>query len=113
MTDSFVPAQVIADRFERLRRVVERSALVLHRARVGQVEGVVVEGPSKRDRSVVTGRTTQNKLVHFRPVAGSVLPAGAYADLRITDAAPHHLSGELLAVTAPPSHRVRIPVAAG
>jgi tRNA-2-methylthio-N6-dimethylallyladenosine synthase len=113
MTDSFVPAQVIADRFERLRRVVERSALVLHRARVGRVEGVVVEGPSKRDRSVVTGRTTQNKLVHFRPVAGSVLPAGAYADLRITDAAPHHLSGELLAVTAPPSHRVRIPVAAG
>jgi tRNA-2-methylthio-N6-dimethylallyladenosine synthase len=113
MTDRFVPAEVVADRFERLRTVVERSALVRHRARVGRVEGVVVEGPSKRDPSVVTGRTTQNKLVHFRPVGGGPPPAGSYADLRITGAAPHHLTGELLAVTSPPAHRVRIPVAAG
>jgi tRNA-2-methylthio-N6-dimethylallyladenosine synthase len=113
MTDRFVPAPVVADRFERLRRVVERSALARHRARIGRVEGAVVEGPSKRDPSVVTGRTTQNKLVHFRPVGGNPPPAGSYADLLITDAAPHHLNGELLAITAAPSHRVRIRVAAG
>jgi hypothetical protein len=31
----------------------------------------------------------------------------------VTGAARHHLTGELRAVTARPSHRVRIPVSAG
>ncbi len=113
MTDRFVPAEVVANRFDRLRTVVERSALARHRGRIGRVEDVVVEGPSKRDPSVTTGRTSQNKLVHFRATGDRTLRRGSYADLRITGAAPHHLTGELLEVTAPPSHRTRIPVAAG
>jgi tRNA-2-methylthio-N6-dimethylallyladenosine synthase len=71
MPERFVPAEVVADRFERLRTVVERSALARHRDRIGRVEEVVVEGPSKRDPSVTSGRTTQNKLVHFDPAAAS------------------------------------------
>ena len=47
-----VPAEVAADRFERLRVVVERSALARHQARVGRVEEILVEGPSKRDPGV-------------------------------------------------------------
>ena len=113
MSDRFVAAEVVADRFERLRSVVERSASVRHRARVGRVEEVVVEGPSKRDPAMVSGRTTQNKLVHFRPADGAPLPEGSYAELRVTGAARHHLTGDLVRVTAPPSHRTRIPVAAG
>jgi tRNA-2-methylthio-N6-dimethylallyladenosine synthase len=108
MADRFVPAEVVAERFERLRVVVERSALAKHEARVGRTEDVLVEGPSKKDPSVVSGRTRQNKLVHF---AGD-LPAGAYANVAITGAAPHHLRGELLEVTARPRHRTLIPVTA-
>src|SRR6476659_1689085 len=52
----FVAADVIAERFERLRVVVERSALARHRARIGRVEDVLVEGPSKKDTAVTTGR---------------------------------------------------------
>jgi len=37
--------------------------------------------------------------------------AGTFADVVITGAAPHHLSGELVAVTARPRHRTRIPLA--
>jgi len=109
--DDFVDPDVVAERFERLRVVVERSALAKHQARVGRIEEVLVEGPSKRDRDVVTGRTRQNKLVHFR--SGSPMRAGSYATVTVTGAAPHHLSGELVAVTAPARHRTRIPVAAG
>ena len=108
-TDRFVDPYVVRERFERLRVVVERSALARHHARVGHTEEVLVEGPSKKDSSVATGRTRQNKLVHF---AGEV-PTGSYADVRITGAAPHHLTGELVAVTARPRHKIRIPVAAG
>src|SRR5690606_17817880 len=63
--DDFVAPEVVAERFDRLRVVVERSALARHQARVGRTEEVVVEGPSKRDAAVTTGRTRQNKLVHF------------------------------------------------
>jgi len=109
--DRFVPAEVVAERFERLRVVVERSALARHRARIGKVEEVVVEGPSKKDASITTGRTRQNKLLHF--AADRTLRPGTFVDVRVTTAAPHHLKGELVDVTALPRHRTRIPVTAG
>ncbi len=109
MTDRFVPPDVVAERFERLRIVVERSALARHQARVGGVEEVLVEGPSKKDPAATSGRTRQNKLVHF--AADPPLAAGTYASVRITGAAPHYLRGEMIEVTARPRHRTRIPVA--
>jgi len=112
-TDEFVAPDVVAERFERLRVVVERSALAKHRARIGRVEEVLVEGPSKKDGSLLTGRTRQNKLVHFPAGGNGPLRPGTFADVRITGAAPHHLQGELVTITAPPRHRTRIPVAAG
>ena len=111
MTDRFVPDDVVAERFERLRVVVERTALARHEARVGRVEEVLVEGPSKRDPAATTGRTRQNKLVHLR--TAPPLRPGGYATVRITGAAPHHLTGELVERIAGPRHRTRIPVAAG
>jgi tRNA-2-methylthio-N6-dimethylallyladenosine synthase len=102
---------VVAERFERLRVVVERSALAKHRARIGRTEEVVVEGPSRKDDRVLTGRTRQNKLVHFR--SASPLGAGTFATVTITAAAPHHLTGELVEVTARPRHKTRIPVTTG
>ncbi len=110
-TEQFVPADVVAERFERLRVVVERSALARHEARVGRVEEVLIEGPSKRDPRTVSGRTGQGKLVHIRVEPGA-LPAGTWADVRITRGAPHFLEGELVSVTARPTHRTRIPVVA-
>ncbi len=109
-TTSFVAPDVVADRFERLRVVVERSARYRHEARVGRVEEVVVEGPSQRETGVLTGRTGQNKLVHFR---SDPLRAGTFADILITRAGAHHLSGEMLEVTARPRHKTRLAVTAG
>jgi tRNA-2-methylthio-N6-dimethylallyladenosine synthase len=114
MSDLFLAPEVTAERMERLRAVVERSAARKHAARVGRSEEVVVEGRSKRDPSVITGRTGQNKLVHFAsPERGRPIAPGSFALVRVTDAARHHLTGELVEVTAGPSHRTRIPVSAG
>jgi tRNA-2-methylthio-N6-dimethylallyladenosine synthase len=110
MTDDFVAPEVVAERFERLKVVVERSALARHRARIGRIEEVLVEGPSKKDPSVATGRTRQNKLVHF-PTEGPLPPAGSFARVRVTGAAAHHLRGDLVEVSARPRHKTRIPVA--
>jgi tRNA-2-methylthio-N6-dimethylallyladenosine synthase len=110
-TDEFVAPEVSAERFERLRVVVARSALARHRARIGRVEEVLVEGPSRKDPTVTTGRSEHNKLVHF-PAPRPLRP-GSYALVTVTGAAPHHLTGVLVEVTAPACHRTRIPVAAG
>jgi tRNA-2-methylthio-N6-dimethylallyladenosine synthase len=111
MTDEFVAPTVAAERFQRLRVVVERSALAKHQARVGRVEEVLVEGPSKKDPAVLSARTRQNKLVHFTPPRP--LRSGAYASVEITRAAPHHLVGQFIELLAEPQHKRRIAVLAG
>jgi tRNA-2-methylthio-N6-dimethylallyladenosine synthase len=111
LMDRFVPHGTCVERFERLRHVVERSALRRNQDRVGRDEEVVVEGPSKRDPSVLTGRTRQNRLVHFP--ASQPMRAGTLATVTVTEAAAHHLRGELREVLATPRHRTRIPVIAG
>ena len=77
MADRFVDPAVAGERFQRLRVVVERSALAKHQARVGRVEEVIVEGPARRTRRSSPGRTRQNKLVHFPPP--QPLRVGSYA----------------------------------
>ncbi len=104
----FVDHGVCVDRFERLQRVLKRSGSITHRARIGCIEEVVIEGPAKREPDQVTGRTRQNKLVHL--AAGEGLRTGAYARVEITEAATHYLRGDLVEVTAAPRHRRRIPV---
>ncbi len=110
--EDFVPDDVVAERFERLRVVVERSALAKHEARVGRVERVLVEGPSRKDPAMLTGRTRQGKLAHFSWRIGSApFAPGALVDVTITGAAPHHLRAEPIEMISPPRHRSRIPVA--
>jgi tRNA-2-methylthio-N6-dimethylallyladenosine synthase len=111
LVDQFVDPAVVRDRYDRLRTVIERSGLARHRARIGRTEEVIVEGPSKKDPSITTGRTSQNKLVHFR--SDSPIRVGSWAEVTITDAAAHHLTGEVVEVTASPRHKRRIPVASG
>ncbi|MET0903106.1 MAG: tRNA (N6-isopentenyl adenosine(37)-C2)-methylthiotransferase MiaB [Acidimicrobiales bacterium] len=108
--DEYLPADVVAERFERLRIVVERSGLAKHEARVSRVEEVLVEGPSRKDPEVLTGRTRQNKLVHF---PSSQIRTGSYATVRVTGAAPHHLRGELVEITRPAVHKTRLPLLVG
>ena len=97
MTDQFVADDVIRERMERLTAVVERHALEHHAARIGRVEEVLVDGPSKKDPAVLAGRTRQNKLVHFTADAR----AGSRHPVLITGAAPHWLRGETARVCIP------------
>ena len=109
MNDRFVDPKIVNDRFERLRVVLEHSAAIKHEERVGRVEEVVIEGVSKRNEGVLTGRTRQNKLLHFP--SAEPIRVGSYANVLVTSAARHFLRGELREVTAAPTHKVRLAVA--
>jgi tRNA-2-methylthio-N6-dimethylallyladenosine synthase len=116
LTDMFIAADVMSERFARLQHVLERSATRKHAERVGRIEEVLVEGPSKKDPLKTSARTKQGKLVHFEYRNGKgeaqALPAGTFADVEIVSAAAHFLRGELRDITARPQHRTRIAVTA-
>ena len=60
-----VPEEVKRDRMERLVEVVQRIAAARNAARVGLVEEVLVEGPSRTDQTLLRGRTRRNTTVNF------------------------------------------------
>jgi tRNA-2-methylthio-N6-dimethylallyladenosine synthase len=64
---------------------------------VGTVQRVLVEGPSKKDPSVLQGRTENNRVVLFAPgLTGDAL-IGQLADVRVTESLDYSLRGELVA----------------
>ncbi len=60
-----IPDEVKHERLERLVEVVQRIAAERNSERVGRVEEVLVEGPSRTDRALLRGRTRRNTTVNF------------------------------------------------
>jgi len=84
------------DRIERLIDVVQRVAAERNRARIGGVEEVLVEGPSRTDPAFLRGRTRRNTTVNF---AGSAAP-GELVGVRIEEATSTTLRGAQLEAAA-------------
>ena len=84
-----VPDDVKRDRIERLVELVQRVAAERNAARVGLVEEVLVEGPSRTDPSLLRGRTRRNTTVNFTGAA----VAGELVDVRIERATSTTLGG--------------------
>jgi tRNA-2-methylthio-N6-dimethylallyladenosine synthase len=65
-----MPDQILEDvkreRIERLVDVVQRIAAARNHERVGRVEEVLVEGPSRTEPALLRGRTRRNTTVNFR-----------------------------------------------
>ena len=88
--------EVKRDRIERLIEVVQRSAADRNAERVGAVEEVLVEGPSRTDPSVLRGRTRRNTTVNFSGTAA----AGELVPVRIVASTSTTLRGEQVALVA-------------
>src|SRR5690242_1194922 len=93
-----VPHETKIERMERLVEVVQRSARARNEARVGLVEQVLVEGPSRTDPSLLRGRTRRNTTVNFIGDA----TAGDLVDVTIDSATSTTLRGSQTV----PSHAI-------
>ncbi len=91
-----VPDEVKHERLERLVEVVQRVAAERNAERVGRVEEVLVEGPSRTDSSLLRGRTRRNTTVNFTGSAA----AGDLVDVRIDGSTSTTLHGAELAAVA-------------
>jgi tRNA-2-methylthio-N6-dimethylallyladenosine synthase len=81
--------EVKRERIERLIDVVQRIARERNEQRVGRVEEVLVEGPSRTDPELLRGRTRRNTTVNFRGGAGP----GELVPVRIEAATSATLAG--------------------
>jgi tRNA-2-methylthio-N6-dimethylallyladenosine synthase len=91
-----VREEVKRERIERLIEVVQRSAAARNSARVGRVEEVLVEGPSRTDPSLSRGRTRRNTTVNFTGGAR----AGSLVQVEIIGATSTTLRGEQTVLAA-------------
>jgi len=84
-----VAEDVRRDRIERLIDVVQDVAAARNAARVGRIEEVLVEGPSRTDPTLLRGRTRRNTTVNFEGTAA----AGEVVEVRVDHATSTTLRG--------------------
>jgi tRNA-2-methylthio-N6-dimethylallyladenosine synthase len=88
-----VPQAEKRERLQRLQAQLDAQAAALSAAMVGNVERVLIEGPSRKNAAELAGRTANNRVVNF---PGAPDAAHGYAEVRITAALAHTLRGELV-----------------
>jgi len=79
-------------RFDGLLSMQKRIALAANLPYEGQTCEVLVEGPSKKDPTRLTGRTRTNKIINFPGDSGRI---GALVPVRVTRAGLYALEGEV------------------
>ncbi len=88
-----IPEPVKHERFERMREILDEGMAENNAVYEGRIEKVLVEGPSRKNRKTLTGRTESMKIVNFegRPeMIGQIVP------VRITEAKTYSLVGEVM-----------------
>jgi tRNA-2-methylthio-N6-dimethylallyladenosine synthase len=87
------PHAVKLARLQQLQAVIEANIRRFSAERVGTVQRILVEGPSRKDASELAGRTECNRVVNFK---GHPRLVGQMVDVNVTGAYSHSLRGEVL-----------------
>jgi tRNA-2-methylthio-N6-dimethylallyladenosine synthase len=87
------PQAVKLQRLQHLQATIEANVQRISASRVGTVQRILVEGPSKKDPAELMGRTECNRIVNFK---GQPRLVGQMVDVTITQALPHSLRGEVV-----------------
>lgn len=87
------PVEVKQSRLAKLQAFNELQGKAVSEAMLGSIQRVLVEGTSKKDENELAGKTDNNRTVNF---AGSSQLINQFVNVRITQAMPHTLRGELV-----------------
>ena len=88
-----VPEEIKHKRFDKLKELVESQIEENNQKYVGTIQKVLVEGESKNNQELLTGRTDSNKVVIFE---GDKNLIGEIADLKIVSEHMWYLKGEVV-----------------
>jgi len=92
--DDQIPKAVVQERYERLMALVNDVALQENKTQIGLELEVLVSYEGRKDDATarMSGRSPENRLVHFEVPADVQAPRpGDIVTVKITDAAPYHL----------------------
>ncbi len=92
------PHEVKLRRLQHLQGVINDSITRISESRMGTVQRILVEGPSKRDDTELMGRTECNRVVNF---VGQPRLIGNMVDVTITDTRTYSLRGEVVTQDRP------------
>ena len=87
-----IPEEIKHKRFDRLKELVESQVPENNAKYIGTVQRLLVEGTSKNNDNMLTGRTDSNKVVIFE---GNKSLIGNVADVKITEDHMWYLSGKI------------------
>lgn len=87
------PMAVKKERLARLQALITRQAAAISASMVGSVQRVLVDRPARKNPDEISGRTENNRVDNF---AGDRSLIGQFANVRITEALPNSLRGELM-----------------
>ena len=87
------PHAVKLKRLQHLQATIEANARRIGTARVGTVQRILVEGPSRKSALELMGRTECNRIVNFDGGPLAIRLVGEMLDVFITEALPHSLRG--------------------
>ena len=90
------PQEVKLARLQELQAAIEEDVRRISASRVGTVQRILVEGPSRKDPSELMGRTECNRIVNFPGGPNAARLVGQMIDVTITSALPHSLRGEVV-----------------
>jgi tRNA-2-methylthio-N6-dimethylallyladenosine synthase len=83
-------------RLHHLQATIEENVQRIGDSRVGTVQRILVERPSRKDATELAGRTECNRVVNFPGGPHMDRLIGQMADVRITQGLSHSLRGELV-----------------
>ena len=89
------PQEVKLARLQQLQALLEVNVQRIGASRVGTLQRILVEGPSRKDPNELMGRTECNRIVNFPGGPNASRLVGQMIDVAITAALPHSLRGEL------------------
>ena len=89
------PAEVKSKRLQHLQATIEENVRRISASRVGTVQRILVEGPSRKDPTELMGRTECNRIVNFPGGPNPARLVGQMLDVNIVSAMPHSLRGEV------------------
>ena len=90
------PHEVKLRRLQHLQATIEDNVRRISASREGTVQRILVEGPSRKNPAELMGRTECNRIVNFDGGPNAARLIGQMIDVRITQALPHSLRGEVL-----------------
>jgi tRNA-2-methylthio-N6-dimethylallyladenosine synthase len=89
------PQAVKLKRLQHLQATIEANVRRISQNRVGTVQRILVEGPSRKNAAELMGRTECNRIVNFDGGPHAARLVGQMIEVRITQALPHSLRGEV------------------